>query len=93
MKKLIHATLLTIFIMLSFASIAHAENNESDIEISAIVKEFSYSKNRLMPYADFAEENNQYEIFPDNHRYQLMFATILYIAGLISAAFIMRITS
>ncbi|HHD72945.1 MAG TPA: hypothetical protein ENL02_03440 [Epsilonproteobacteria bacterium] len=92
MKRFLQKIMLALIIAMTFGPISQA-NESNDKQLNTIVAEFQYDQNRLMEYYSDNSNTTQYEIFPNNHRYQVIFTAALYIFALISATILMKITT
>jgi len=92
MKILLQNLMLVLVITMTFGSISQAQER-NDSQLNKIVQEYQYDKNKLLDYYSDNTDTSQYEIFPNNHRYQFMFTALLYVIALISATILMKITT
>jgi len=92
MKIFLQKLMLALIIVMTFGSPSQA-NESNDKQLNTIVTEFQYDQNRLTEYYNDNSAMTQYEIFPNNHRYQFIFTAALYIFALISATILMKITT
>jgi uncharacterized membrane protein SpoIIM required for sporulation len=92
MKILLQNLMLVLVIVMTFGSLSQAQER-NDSQLNKIVQEYQYDKNKLLDYYSDGTDTSQYEIFPNNHRYQFMFTALLYVIALISATILMKITT
>ena len=92
MKILLQNLMLVLVIVMTFGSLSQAQER-NDSQLNKIVQEYQYDKNKLLDYYSDSTDTSQYEIFPNNHRYQFMFTALLYVIALISATILMKITT
>jgi uncharacterized membrane protein SpoIIM required for sporulation len=92
MKIFLQKLILVLVIAMAFGPLSQAKEN-NDTQLNTIVTEYQYDQNKFMQHHIDNANTVQYEIFPNNHRYQFMFTALLYIVALISATILMKITT